>query len=248
LNGVYGFTSHGTGVQGISGGDTLNTAGVFGRAGNGTNFGGIAGVWGDADQHVGVFGSSNAFAGVIGESQNGYGVQAISSGADGVNATSHTIKGSGVAGINDSPQGGIGVYGHASNGGYGFYTDSNVGQSRSTGGWVKAMAYIVENPSTSTYAIARCYNSQVTGAAASTPPCGFTLTHNFAGFTILDFGFQVNDRFINVLADAGPGGIVASTDLNPGDVNANQVAVYTWVSSSGAINGATDTNMFIFVF
>jgi hypothetical protein len=246
LNGVYGFTSHGTGVQGISGGDTLNTAGVFGRAGNGTNFGGIAGVWGDADQHVGVFGSSNAFAGVIGESQNGYGVQAISSGADGVNATSHTINGSGVAGINDSPQGGIGVYGHSANGGYGFYTDSNAGQSRTMGGWVKAMAYIIENPSTSTYTIARCYNSQATGAAASAPPCGFTLNHVFAGYTIMDFGFQVNDRFINVLADSGLGGIIAATDF--GGINANQVGVTTWVSSSDPVGGATDTNMFIFVF
>jgi hypothetical protein len=246
LNGVYGNTVHGTGVQGISGGDILNTAGVFGRAGNGTLFGGIAGVWGDADQHVGVFGSSNGFAGVIGESQNGYGVQAISSGADGVNATSHTINGSGVAGINDSPQGGIGVYGHSSNGGYGFYTDSNAAQSRSTGGWVKAMAYIIEDPGTSTYTIARCYNSQVTGAAASTPPCGFTLFHVFPGSTIVDFGFQVNDRFVNVLADSGLGGIIAATDF--GGTSASQVGVRTWVSSSDPVSGRTDTNMFIFVF
>jgi hypothetical protein len=56
----------------------------------------------------------------------------------------------------------------------------------------------------------------------------------------------VSDRFINVLADSGLGGIIAATDF--GGINANQVGVTTWVSSSDPVGGATDTNMFIFVF
>jgi hypothetical protein len=242
LNGVYGFTSHGTGVQGISGGDTLSTAGVFGRAGNGTNFGGIAGVWGDADQHVGVFGSSNAFAGVIGESQNGYGVQAISSGADGVNATLHTIKGSGVAGINDSPQGGIGVYGHSSSGGYGFFTDSNAGQSRNTGGWVKAMAY-VDAFAPGGIAITRCFNSQASGATMTTPPCGMTITHSGLGSNFLDFGFQVSDRFVSI-SSADNAYLQTSSVVGCG-CTVNQILTTTW---NGILANYSDGNFFVFVF
>lgn len=201
--GIDGYSSHGTAVSGVTVGDTLNTAGAYGRAGNGTTFQGIAGVWGDADQHVGVFGSSNAYAGVIGESQNGYGVQAISNGADGVNAISHTIKGSGVAGINDA-SGGIGVYGSSTNGGFGFYTDSNVAQARGMGGWVKAMVFVDPFTSSGT-AITRCYNSQASGATVWTPPCGISITHEQQGEDLLDFGFQVNDRYVSTTVFAGTG-------------------------------------------
>lgn len=238
-NGVYGNTSHGTGVQGISGGDVLNTAGVFGRAGNGTLFGGIAGVWGDADQHVGVFGSSNNFAGVIGESTNGYGVQAISSGADGVNAVSHTIKGSGVAGINDAA-GGLGVYGHSTSTGFGFYTDSNAAQARNTGGWVKAMAY-VDPFAPGGIAVTRCYNSQQSGAAITTPPCGISVVSHKQGVNVLDFGFQVSDRFLS--ATSFSTGVFAST--GPFSLNANQLVVGTIDALGGTV---ADDPFFIFVY
>ena len=210
--GVAGGSSHGNGVQGISGGDTLNTAGVYGKAGNGTTFGGIAGVWGDADQHVGVFGSSNHYAGVIGESQSGYGVQAISNGADGVNAVSHTINGSGVAGINDAP-GGLGVYGSSTNGGFGFYTDSNVAQARGMGGWVKAMIFVDPFTSNGT-AITRCYNSQASGATVWTPPCGIGILHERQGEDLIDFGFQVNDRYVSATAFGGSGMTTCVLDAN----------------------------------
>jgi hypothetical protein len=212
LNGVYGNSTNGTGAEGISGGATLNTAGVYGRAGSGTSFGGIAGVWGDADQHVGVFGSSNNFAGVIGESQNGYGVQAISNGADGVNGTSHTINGSGVAGINDAP-GGIGVYGNSSNGGFGFFTDSNAAQSRGMGGWAKAMIFVDPLTASGT-AITRCYNSQATGATVWTPPCGITILHERQGEDLIDFGFQVNDRYVSATLFGGTGMSACVLDPN----------------------------------
>jgi hypothetical protein len=220
--GVTGTSTSASGVQGVIGGATLNTAGVYGRAGNGTSFGGIAGVWGDADQHVGVFGSSNGFAGVAGQSQNGYGLQGISNGADGVNGTSHTVNGSGVAGINDAP-GGLGVYGHSSNGGFGFYTDSNAAQARGTGGWVKVVAY-VDPFAQGGVAITRCYNSQASGATVSTPPCGISIVHNAAGGNTLDFGFQVNDRFIGVSCPTSV--VIASADTS--STPPNQVATSTW--------------------
>ena len=222
FTGVYGYTPHGTGVHGDSGGDTLNTAGVIGRAGNGTSFQGIAGVWGDADQHVGVFGSSTAFAGVIGQSQNGYCLQGVSNGADGVNGTSHTVNGSGVAGINDAP-GGLGVYGHSSNGGFGFYTDSNAAQARGMGGWVKAMAY-VDSFAQGGIAITRCYNSQASGATVWTPPCGISIVHNGQGLNTLDFGFQVTDRFISLTSSSA----VLPSGGETQDSAPNQVFVTTY--------------------
>jgi hypothetical protein len=227
LNGVYGNSSSGTGVQGITGGSTVNSAGVYGRAGSGTSVGGIAGVWGDADQHVGVFGSSNGFAGVAGQSQNGYGLQGVSNGADGVNGTSHTVNGSGVAGINDAP-GGLGVYGHSSNGGFGFYTDSNAAQARGMGGWVKATAY-VDPFAQGGVAITRCYNSQASGADVWTPPCGIGIVHNGAGGNTLDFGFQVNDRFVGVSSTVSVVIVSADTTTTP----PNQVSTNTWNAQAG---------------
>jgi len=241
-HGVDGYTSHGTGVNGVSGGDTLNTAGVYGRAGNGTTFGGIAGVWGEADQHVGVFGSSTAYAGVLGESQNGYGVQAISNGADGVNGTSHTINGSGVAGINDAA-GGIGVYGHSSNGGFGVYTDSNAAQSRGMGGWAKAMVFVDPFTSNGT-AITRCYNSQASGATVWTPPCGIGIIHDGQGEDTLDFGFQVSDRYISTASFSGSIGVCVQDADNFCPFSARQVHTFT----NNYLGSKTDAAFWVIIF
>src|SRR5579872_285722 len=214
-NGVYGNTSHGTGVQGITGGDTINTAGVFGRAGNGTVFGGIAGVWGDADQHVGVFGSSNGFPGVAGTSQNNVGVQGVGTtgvtgcGVSGVIGTANSFIGYGVAGINNNFQGGVGVYGHSS------YkatsaTDSNVSQALGMGGWVKFMIFVDPFAPGGT-AITRCFNSQT---GSSIPPCNFSITHELQGQDLIDFGFQINDRFISTTAFNGTGMSSCVLDTN----------------------------------
>jgi hypothetical protein len=241
-HGVDGYTSHGTGVNGVSGGDTLNTAGVYGRAGNGTTFGGIAGVWGEADQHVGVFGSSTAYSGVLGESQNGYGVQAISNGADGVNGTSHTINGSGVAGINDAA-GGIGVYGHSSNGGFGVYTDSNAAQSRGMGGWAKAMVFVDPFTSNGT-AITRCYNSQASGATVWTPPCGIGIVHDGQGEDTLDFGFQVSDRYISTASFSGSIGACVQDAHNFCPFSASQVHTFT----NNYLGNKTDAAFWVIIF
>ena len=50
--------------------------------------------------------------------------------------------------------------------------------------------------------IANCYNSQATGSAMSTPPCGFTVNNfNATGTYLIDFGFKVSDRFYSVTPD-----------------------------------------------
>ena len=152
---------------------------------------------------LGVSGYSIA-TGVYGESVG------TVSGDNGVEGVTFAGPGSGVAGFNDSGAPGsigvygqgdtavyafgttTGVYGHGAS--YGFATDGNVQQARTSGGWVKAMA-VVQGLNTP-YIITRCFNSYLTGSAATTPPCGFNLTEVQAGLFNIDFGFQMNDRFI----------------------------------------------------
>ena len=102
-----------------------------------------------------------------------------------------------------SDPGTAGVIGRAHNGGVGvsslaapynsYYADSNVQQARTAGGWVKAMVFASGfGPG----AIATCFNSTLSGSAATTPPCGFTFDRIGTGDYIIDFGFQVDDRFL----------------------------------------------------
>lgn len=64
---------------------------------------------------------------------------------------------------------------------------------------MKAMAYV--QGMSPPYSITRCFNSTLSGAAATTPPCGFNLSELLPGDFALDFGFQVNDRFILATPD-----------------------------------------------
>jgi hypothetical protein len=43
--------------------------------------------------------------------------------------------------------------------------------------------------------IASCFNSTLSGAAATNPPCGFNYYLFGVGDYMIDFGFQVDDRF-----------------------------------------------------
>jgi hypothetical protein len=117
-------------------------------------------------------------------------------GPDGVHGITHNKQGVGVSGTN-TDQDGIGVWGSDPKG-YGFVTDSNVQQGRSMGGWVKAMVYV-----DSTGNLIRCFNSQLAGSAASTAPCGITITAPWGPYgnnqpVIVDFGFEIDDRFVPV--------------------------------------------------
>src|SRR5215467_11386844 len=129
-------------------------------------------------------------------------------GSDGVDGFAHSENGSGVAGVNFTD--GPGVYGH-SNGGAGFTTDSNVSQARNMGGWVKAMAY-VDPFAPGGIAITRCFNSQLPGPASSSPPCGITIGHVGEGNNVMDFGFQVSDRFVQVTAQATDAAVNAANN------------------------------------
>ncbi len=206
-SGVAGVNSSGVGVYGASTGAASNSIGVEGVTNAGSYA--VAGVNNSSTNGIGVYGLSSGTlgdsAGVWGTSQTGYapGVEGVNTSTD-PNATgiygyanSYGIEGS-------SP--GVGIRGYSSGTGTaahaveaitfgnatGFYTDSSVQQARTMGGWVKAMVFY---DGESGGGMSRCFNATLTGAAATTPPCGFTVTTTSLGIDI-DFGFEVDDRFL----------------------------------------------------
>jgi hypothetical protein len=126
---------------------------------------------------------------------------ATTGGSYGVWARTADPTGAGVAGIDGSSGGGTGVVGTSSNGNA-MVANGNVSQSRTGGGWVKGMVYV--NGNAAPYNIVRCFNSALTGAAATTPPCGFALTEEQPGVWIVDFGFEVSDRIWSAMLGAPP--------------------------------------------
>lgn len=81
----------------------------------------------------------------------------------------------------------------------------NAEQPRTAGGMVKAM-FLYDGFSDK---IVRCFSSNLTGSAATKPPCGIATDKTGKGDYIFDFGFQVDDRFFSFAV--GPAG-----SLNPG--------------------------------
>ena len=163
------------------------------------------------------------------------------------------------------PSGNLGVQGtiHVSGAGhsFGISTDSNASQARSAGGFLKAMAYI--DPYTpGGISVVYCYNSQMTGAAISTPPCGITLSDHGQGSNVIDFGFQVSDRFIQFTPQATDGSfgqkntrsvgayLCGSGSLPPCNIplNATQTHTYTFDATDGTTSNGLDVAFFIFVY
>jgi hypothetical protein len=75
--------------------------------------------------------------------------------------------------------------------------NGNASQPTSAGGLVKAMVYV--NAVSPPYSIVRCFDSALTGAAATTPPCGINFTEDASGLGYWDFAFpfEVADRFVS---------------------------------------------------
>jgi hypothetical protein len=163
----------------------------------GLSAGSAAVIGNNSSSGYGVFGSSTAGTAVWGQSS---GTSGTSNGIEGVTSSATA---SGVAGVNSGS--GIGVYGSSSSGGgvgvwgqgpgQAFYADGNVAQNRTNGGWVKAMVYASGFGSG---AIAGCFNSTLSGAAATTPPCGFSIFKFNTGDYVIDLGFEVDDRFFSL--------------------------------------------------
>lgn len=87
----------------------------------------------------------------------------------------------------------------------------NASQARTAGGIVKAM--FLFSPFNGG-GFPSCYNSTLSGAAATTPPCGFTIIDNFKGDYIIDLGFQIDDRILSATGGASAAFMVAAcTDI-----------------------------------
>jgi hypothetical protein len=199
--GVFGNSSSSIGVSGNSStgfgvlGNSSASSGVYGISG-GAGRGGVYGINTSSGFGVYALTTGSAGQGVWGESL-GTGF-ANGAGSDGVHGVSHSTAGSGVAGVNDAKDA-TGVYGSDPQG-YGFVTDSHVQQGRSAGGWVKAMAYVDFGGT-----IHRCFNSQISGSTASTVPCGITVNTISTGDVVVDFGFEIDDRFVQITFTANQG-------------------------------------------
>jgi hypothetical protein len=206
----------GSGVRGMASG--MNGIGMFGEA----HIGPLAdGVFGQSVTGNGVHGKSNSTSsGVYGENNAGNG-------------------GFGVAGYASAPNG-VGVWGKAPSG-WSFFSDGNVHQERTGGGWVKAM--ILVNAYQSPYRILRCFNSALAGPAATTPPCGIVFTELSLGTWDFDFGFRVDDRLLSATVVREQTGYF-NTKIQARPSGGPHVAVETRDPDGSGRNGY----FFVFVF
>lgn len=221
-NGVVGLTSGA--ASGVYGGSADGLGyGVAGRAGAGSNIG--------APTHTGVLGDSDGGFGVLGLSNHNDGVQGHTSfsGTGAYAGTSGVGEGNNF-GMYGSSVSGVGVFAH-SNSGYAMATDGPTQQARNQSGWAKALVYVDPN----TPQVLRCFNSQLPAASATTPPCGFTLSSGGGNSTVVDFHFQVSDRF-DMVTSIDPNIAASSCDSSNSrcGITNTQVIVETTVQSTGA--------------
>jgi hypothetical protein len=142
--------------------------------------------------------------GVIGQSASdtGRGVFGLATGSAGVGV------------IGETNNTGVGVVGKTLDGrGLAFSATGNVQQDRASSGWVKALLFV--NTSQPPYTIVRCFNSTLTGTAATTPPCGFNLLEQGPGVFTVSFGFEVDDRFVHANAYGATFAVPSIINVDP---------------------------------
>jgi len=155
-----------------------------------------------------------------------------------------STNGSGVLGQSTGASG-YGVYGLNNAGGYAMYADGNAGQARNKGGWVKAMALISQTQEVNPI-IVRCYNSQFPDGGASLPTCGFTVSSNFP--RVVDFGFQVNDRFI-LVTPAWPNGTGGGGGVGSGPFQVLTAGTACTLCTNNQVSVSNDGgSYYIFIF
>lgn len=99
--------------------------------------------------------------------------------------------------------------------------------------------------------IVSCFNSKLSGTAATTPPCGFTATKRGTGTYVFDFGFRIDNRFYslsntNWFATSGlctEWNGACSTDPQ---LTTNQVEIFTYMSPP--YNTYADTKFYLIVY
>jgi hypothetical protein len=116
-------------------------------------------------------------------------------------------------------------------------SSGNAFQPLAANGMVKALLFY--DPFVSS--ILHCFNSTLSGAAATTPPCGISIIEKSVGNYVFDFGFEVDDRFLGTTVGQNggkfpPGTVATCLDLNGSDdcgfsLTPNQVEVMVSLSN-----------------
>ena len=112
-------------------------------------------------------------------------------------------------------------------------------QARDKSGFVKAMLYVNQDGT-----IARCYNG-ITDS--STGGCGFTIVKpsELPGDYFVDFGFEVDDRFLSVTPRAS--GVNVGANFFPGSTP-NKVEVRTFITDVDYFDSQADANFMVIVY
>jgi hypothetical protein len=197
---IQGTSTHGQGVYGHSNsnagvvGDSSTFDGVFGVS-NDTDSAGVSGHGDGGGYGLFATGGNRLFntAAIHGESSAGNAIEGFTTGspASGVYGQDNNANSYGVAGHSTN---GVAVVGDSASG-WAMQALGNATQSRTKGGFVKAMAFVdpIGHPSDP---IQQCFNSQRPATLATSGNCGIAFTKSSTGDYSLDFGFQVSDRFV----------------------------------------------------
>jgi hypothetical protein len=210
-----------------------STATSGGRAIQGTSTGGGYGVFASGGNRLFHTAAMHA------ESAAGNAVEGVTTGnpASGVYGQDNNANSYGVAGHSDN---GIAVVGDSLNG-WAMQALGNTTQTRTRGGFVKAMAYIT--PSNTSDPVGPCFNSQLSPFGASGPPgnCGINYSHVGTGAYNVNFGFRVDDRFASA-TDAFSGLIASAVPLGSPPSNIFRVVTVS------RTQGPADSPFYIIVF
>lgn len=156
--------------------------------------------------------SSPAFS--VSNTGTGNGIQGISTGQIGV--------------VGANLGGGVGVLGNSPTG-FAMKAEGSTAQTRSSGGWVKAMVRVAAS------ALSRCFNTLAASAAGAESCTGFVLAGSAGSYTVT-FPFQVDDRFVSVTAESVIVGPPRCCMIQYNFPASNQVRVRTWDESGNAVD------------
>lgn len=124
----------------------------------------------------------------------------------------------------------------------------NAEQPRSANGMVKVAIFFSPNNGGR---IVSCFNSTLSGTAATTPPCGFGFDIAGTGDYVFFFGFQVDDRFVSLTpAPSGNGflaplSVCSDIDGNCGHSSGNQeLEVFSEINGFGSV----DQKLYLLVY
>jgi hypothetical protein len=126
--------------------------------------------------------------------------------------------------------------------------NGSIDQPRGAGGAVKAMLHF--SPFNNGRIIS-CFNSALSGAAATTPPCGLSFHIAGTGDYIFDFGFKVDDRIYSTTPSACIDCIVSVCGNadgqceHTGTLTNNQVEVVGW---DPLISDMSDTKFHLIIY